>query len=284
MKYILSLSFLFAVVLTTSAQYWFGPKIGVSYIDHVYQETTYEKDSFNVDTDVNWQAGFAFSYTATDMYSVYGELVYEKVGKTLRDKGINGAPEGDIVYSQMTNHFISAPVMLRVTLGRVPFHYFVNGGPRLSYWVAGKGVHDLAAFEEFPPVADEDGNPLPVEYKITFNSDKASPDDFSTAYVSKPNRLQFGLTLGGGMYFDLATGGRLMLDFRYTWVHSNMATNSSNDTNLIRGSSGDLDYYRENMEYYHNIATVGIAYLFSYNAKLKRKGRSTSSESNKKKK
>ncbi|WP_420318779.1 hypothetical protein [Ekhidna sp.] len=279
MKYLISLVLLI-VVYSVSGQYWFGPKIGISYIDHVYQESTYKTDSFNVDSDINWQAGFAFSYSATDMYSVYGELIYEKIEKTLRDK----PTDGDLAFSEMTNHFISAPIMLRVTLGRVPFHYFVNGGPRLSYWVGGKGVHDLAAFDEFPPVADEDGNPLPVEYKITFNSDKSSPDDFSTAFVKKPNRLQFGLTLGGGMYFDLATGGRLMVDFRYTWVHSSMATNSGEDTNLIRGSSGDLDFYRENMEYYHNIGTVGIAYLFGYNSDLKRKGKSTSRESNKKKK
>lgn len=276
----------FAIILIIACssisygQYWFGPKVGVSYIDHVYQDRTYERDSFNVDPNINIQLGLAVSYSATDRYSVYGELVYERIGKTVRDKQTNGENE----YANMTNHFLSAPIMLRVTLGKVPFHYFVNGGPRLSYWLGGKGVHDLIAFEEFPPVADDDGNPLPVEYKLTFNSDNSSPDDFRTAYVSKPNRLQFGLTLGGGVYFDLASGSRLMIDFRYTWVHSNMATNTSEDTNLIRGSSGDLDFYRENLEYYHNIATVGVAYLFGYSSDLKRKGKSTSKESNKKKK
>ena len=260
-------------------QYWVGPKIGISYIDHVYQDKIYERDSFNVDPNINIQLGLAFSYSATDMYSVYGELVYERMGKTLRDKGSNG----ESVYASMTNHFISVPVMLRVTLGKVPFHYFVNGGPRLSYWLGGKGVHDLA-FEEFPLVSDEEGNPLPIEYKLKFNSDNVAPGDFRTAYVSKPNRFQFGLTLGGGVYFDLVSGSRLMLDFRYTWVHSSMATNTEDDTNLIRGSSGDLDYYRENMEYYQNIATIGVAYLFGYNGELRRKGKSTNKESNRKKK
>ncbi|MEO9484480.1 MAG: outer membrane beta-barrel protein [Ekhidna sp.] len=278
MKSILTFVALTVLINFSFGQYWFGPKVGVSYIDHVYQDKTYERDSFNVDSDVNMQFGFALSYSATDRYSVYGEILYERIGKTLRDKGTNG----ESVYSNMTNHFISVPVMLRITLGKVPFHYFVNGGPRLSYWVGGKGTHDLAAFEEF--LIDDDGNPIVVDYKLRFNSDNASPDDFSTAYVSQPNRLQFGLALGGGVYFDLASGGRLMIDFRYTWVHSNMATNTGNDINLIRGSSGDLDFYRENLEYYNNIATVGVAYLFGYNSDLKRKGKSTSSESNKKKK
>ncbi|MEQ6165578.1 MULTISPECIES: porin family protein [unclassified Ekhidna] len=279
-KSILSICAVMVITASSFGQYWFGPKVGVSYIDHVYQEKAYESDSFDVASNVNWQAGFAVSYTASDMYAVYGELLYERVHKDLTDKQTGG----ELVKAQMTNHFISAPIMLRITLGKVPFHYYVNGGPRLAYWVGGKGTHDLAAFDEFPPVTDDDGNPLPVDYTLKFDSDNASPDDFSTAYVSKPNRFLFGLTVGGGLYFDIQGGSRLQIDFRYTWQHSNMATNSSDDTNLIRGSSGDLDYYRENMEYYHNFATIGVAYLFSYDANLKRKGRSTSKESNKRKK
>ena len=269
-------STVFTLLLTISyGQYWFGPKVGFSYIDHVYQESTYESDSFDVSPNVNFQAGVAFNYTATDMYSVYAELTYERIGKRVKDIGT----EGELVNSEMTNHFLSAPVMLRVTLGKVPFHYYVNGGPRLSYWMGGKGSLFLDEFKENPPVMDDDGNPLPVEYKITFNSDKALDGDRGTALVSKPNRFQFGLTVGGGMYFDLANGTRLQLDLRYTWVHSNMGTNNGEDDVNFSGAA-----YRENFEYYHNIATVGIAYLFNYDSNLKRKGKSTSKESNKKKK
>jgi len=279
-KLILSICLLVLFNSVVQGQYWFGPKIGVSYIDHVYQDQTYERDSFNVKPNINFQGGVAFSYQASDMYAVYAELLYERVDKNLTDK----ATDGELVKSKMTNHFISVPIMLRVTLGRVPFHYYLNGGPRLAYWVGGSGTHDLAAFDEFPPVADEDGNALPVDYKLRFNSKNASPDDFSTAFVDKPNRVQFGLTVGGGIFFDIQGGSRLQVDFRYTWQHSNMATNSSRDINLIRGSSGDLDFYRENMEYYHNFATIGVAYLFNYDSNLRRKGKSTSNESNKRKK
>jgi len=264
------------IILTThqlTAQYWFGPKFGYSYIDHVYQESTYERDSFNVPTDYNFQVGAAFSYTATSMYAVYGELLYERVDKSVRDIQTNG----EVVNTEMTNHFISAPIMLRVTMGSAPFHYFINGGPRLGYWLGGKCKQDLEEFSEF--LIDDDGNPLVVEYDITFNSSDALAGDRSTALVSKPNRLQFGLTLGGGFLIDIQGGYRLQLDFRYTWIHSNMGTNNGSlDTNF------DNESYRENLEYYHNIATVGVAFLFDYNSKLRKKGRSTSGESNKKSK
>jgi hypothetical protein len=278
MKFFAAICFL-VLSGTVHSQYWFGPKIGVSYIDHVYQDKTYEIDSFNVKPDINWQAGFALSYTASDMYAVYGELLYEKVHKSVKDVATDGA----VINNEMTNHFISAPIMLRVNLGKVPFHYYVNAGPRLAYWIGGKGIFRPTEDDEFWPVEDDDGNYLPIEYTLKFNSDNLT-DDFRTAYVSQPNRFQFGLTVGGGVFFDIQGGSRLQLDFRYTWQHSNMATSTAANTNLDRGSPGDLTFYRENLEYYHNFATIGIAYLFGYNSQLQRKGKSTSRESNKSKK
>lgn len=260
--------------LSLKGQYWFGPKFGISYIDHVYQESAYERDTFDIAKDLNFQIGGVFTYTATDRYAVYGEIMYEKINKRVKDQFTGG----NIVNASMTNHFLTVPIMLRVTLGTVPFHYYVNGGPRLSLWLAGKGEHDLEEFDEFPPIADDDGNPLPVPYKISFRSSKATPDDPTSAFVDKPNRLQFGLTFGGGVYFDLATGGRLQVDLRMNWVHSNMGTNSSNDINLVR------ETYRENLEYFHVISSVSVAYLFGYNSQLRKKGKSTIKESNKKKK
>ncbi|WP_421765290.1 hypothetical protein [Ekhidna sp.] len=274
MKSVLLFCCVLGIVATSYGQYWFGPKVGVSYIDHVYQDKTYERDSFNVATDINMQYGFALMYTATDRYSVYGEINYERVGKRVKDI----QTDGEDVNASMINHFISAPVMLRITLGRVPFHYYVNGGPRLAYWLGGKGTIFLEEFVENLPDPDNIEEAI-KPYKITFNSDKALEGNRSTALVRDPNRLQFGLTVGSGMYFDLANGTRLQIDARYTWVHSNMGTNSgSRDTNF------GGENYRENFEYYHNIGTVSIAYLFGYNSELKRKGKSTSKESNKKKK
>ncbi len=272
MRALLIVSFLLLTVSGTFGQYWFGPKVGVSYIDHNYQNRNYE-DTFDIAKDVNFQVGAAFNYTATDMYSVYVELMYEKIDKTVKDISTGG----DEVRTSMTNHFITIPAMLRVTLGKVPFHYFINGGPRLSYWVAGSGRQFLEEFIEQLP--DPERVDLATrDYKVVFNRDNVEPNG-NTAFIRKPNRVQFGLTVGGGIFFDIQGGGRLMLDARYTWVHSNMGANSgSRDTNF------DYENYRENFEYSHNIASVGIAYLFGYDSDLRRKGRSTNRESNKKKK
>lgn len=280
MRRYLIYNIVFLVSLTAFGQYWFGPKVGLNYIDHVYQESGYESDtSFNVPKNFNFQAGAAVSYSATGPYSVYGELLYERIGKKVTD----AQTDGEMVRSNMVNHFISAPIMLRVTLGSLPFHYYVNGGPRLSYWLGGNGDILIPGSDEFleEEFLDENGDPLPLEYSVTFNDAKAQETDFSNkkAFVSKPNRLQFGLTAGAGIILDVLGADRVQLDFRYTWVHSNMALNTEEDDTFFNGED-----YRENFEYYHNIATVSVAYLFGYNSDLRRKGKSTSKKSNDKKK
>lgn len=255
------------------AQYWFGPKIGLNRIDHIYQSELYEKDSFEVNADYDFEIGAAFSYAATDLFAVYGELTYGRIQRTLKDV----ETDGGFITSKTTNHFIHAPIMLRVVFGSSYVKYYLNGGPRLSFWTGGSGSHYRESFEETR--VDPEGNIVPLEFRYTFNSAKRDPED--KAYVDKPERLQYGLTLGGGSYYDLLDGSRLMFDIRYTWVHSNMAINSEADE-LVYGTPLDSDYYRENYEYAHNILSVSIGYLWSYNTDLKRKGKSTSKVGKKK--
>lgn len=261
----------FLLLSIANAQYWFGSRFGISYIDHVYQDEDYE-DDFDVQPNLNISAGAAFSYTASDLYAVYGELTYDRIGKSVKDITTDGSQ----VNTTMTNHFISAPVMLRINLGKVPFHYYLNGGPRISYWLAGSGTQLLAE------IAENSANPeFPeesiIDYNIVFDREKVTSVDRN--FVSRPNRVQFGLTVGGGVFFDMQDDSRLQIDFRYTWVHSNMGINNEEeDIGFV------FESYRENFEYYHNIATIGVAYMWNYDAKLTRKGKSTNKESNKKKK
>ncbi len=260
MKLIFSILVLIFSTTYSFGQYWLGPKIGFSYIDYNYQDGEYEK-TYKVVKDWNYQVGLALNYTASERYSIYTELVYERIGKKVTDIATNGST----VRTSMTNHFISLPAMLRITFGKAPIHYYINGGLRLSYWLGGSGSQFLDEFIE-QQLAERD-------YNIVFNRDKVSGN---TAFIAEPNRLQFGLTVGGGIFFDIQGGTRLMIDARYTWVHNNMGSNSGTEDENFHFAS-----YQENFEYSHNIATIGIAYLFNYDQNLIRKGKSTIGESNK---
>jgi hypothetical protein len=268
MKKYLFLFFLVAFVQAGNAQYWFGPKVGINYTNAVYQDPAIEGELYDVANDFDFHFGLALNYTATDLYSVYTELIYEKTDRHLVNKPSNLAS----VTSNITNKFITIPVMLRVSLGRLPFHYYVNGGPKISYWLASKGDIYLPSFEEsviLDPVTGAAIEPGPVNYKVTFNSSKANGED--VYYMRDPNRLQFGLTGGAG--------ARLMIDFRYTFGHSNLGFDTEAD-------SFDYpdDFYVDSFEYTTNTLSVSIGYLFGYNAQFRRKGRSTDKESNNKKK
>lgn len=257
----------FIISLVSHAQYWFGPKIGINYVNPIYQDESFERDFYDVDNDFDIQFGFALNYTATDLYSVYTEIIFERMNRNLVNKSTN--PITSI--SNTTNKFLTIPVMLRVSLGRLPFHYYVNGGPKISYWLASKGNLVLSSFEEN---IDPDTNEvIPLTYKVTFNSDKANGEDL--LLVENPNRLQFGLTAGAGAFFDLASGARLMVDFRYTFGHSNLGFDTVAD-------SFDFpeDEYVESFEYTMNTISVSVGYLFGYNAEFRRRGRSTNKESN----
>ena len=262
MKYILNIFLFFGSTTLAFSQYWFGPKIGLSHIEYLYQESDYEND-FEVPENLNFQLGFALNYEASPKYSIYAELIYERVGKKLKDLGTGG----EQVTTTMTNGFISVPFMLRITFNQAPIHYYFNLGPKVSYWLNGSGSHQLAIFDDFAPFGrDGDGKPKPRKYDIIFNSSKRGE---GKALIVNPDRIKFALGAGVGMFLDLVNGTRLMFDLRYTWGHSNLALNSDEDELIY------LDFYRENLEYTHNFLTFSVGYLLNYNADLQRRGKSS---------
>lgn len=239
------------------AQYWFGPRVGMHRVDHIYQESTYATDSFSVKPDYNYQFGIIFDYTASDRYSVHTEINYERIETDLENK------IGTAVRSAMNNSFISVPLMLRVSFGRQPSHWYVNGGPKLSYWLGGSGDIYEASFDEFPNSPDK--------YKIVFAQSKSNAS--TKKAVVDGNRVQYALALGAGSYLDLAIGGRLNFDLRYSFGHSNMGFNRNQD--FVVGN------YTENFKYRNFMLSASVGYILEYNAQLQRKGGSTNKESRK---
>ena len=276
MRSILTVLFIF-IAQAILAQYWIGPKVGYHYTIHDYQETGYRKKA-KTSNDHNFEAGLVVTYTASDRYSVHGELYYEQIGKRTRNK------EGNFFVDHKTNYrYLSFPILLRVSMGHQPVHWYLNAGPKLSYWLGGSGKitnDEIIEFEE--EVLGSDGY---YDYKVVFSRADAEGTDNGFYYVPDANRLQYSLTVGGGFYLDLANGARLMVDGRFNWGHSNMGFNDDNEVSdgrtIYFGNEGNIPEsgYLENYEYTHNTISFSLAYMFEYNTSLKRKGSSTSSES-----
>ncbi|WP_170147864.1 porin family protein [Marinoscillum furvescens] len=247
---------------SASAQYWFGPKGGANYNIFKYQDDDY-LDSFRVDPTYSFEVGAVMIYQATERFSVQGELFYERARKEL-----NGDRNSTVnVRSSTANSFISAPVLFRISFGREPVHYYLSGGPKVRYWLGGSGHVNLDDFDEF-------GLEQPRWSKLVFDQSKSKMSDNIYA-VPDANRLQFALVLGGGAYLDLRFGGRLLMDLKYTFGHSNMGFDDNPDFEF--GGTG----YKELFSYRNHTISATLAYLFEYDVKLQSKGMSTIKESNK---
>ena len=262
-------------------QYWIGPKIGYHYTIHDYQDDNY-RDDYNISANHNFELGVAITYTATNRYAVHGELYYEGIGNRVRNKS-------DFVVDSKSNfYYLSAPILFRITMGHAPVHWYLNGGPKVSLWLGGRGQlanGDLSEFE--PNKLDKDGY---FNYRVGFKRSAAEGVTNGVYYVNEANRIQYALTVGGGFYMDLANGARMMFDFRYNWGHSNMGFNLSpqdqDGTFIMAGNNTNIPTagYLENYEYTNNTLSFSVAYMFEYNTDFKRKGSSTSSEAKKTKK
>lgn len=270
MKKLIFIFGFFVTITYAHGQYWFGPKVGIHGVSHRYQLEEYKSDSFNIRPDLRWQVGAVLTYTASDRYSVHTEINFERIGRTLK----NDQGQFPAVFSKTKFSFLTVPLLLRVNFGRAPFHYYLNGGPKISYWLSGSGK--LTDLEEFIEFQNAD---YVLDYEIVFKSKNERPpnDEGNNArlHLENGNRLQYALTLGGGAYFDISNGARIMLDFRYSFGHSNMGFNDN--------TAFTFDDYEENFEYTHDMLSISVAYMFEYNAQLQRKGKSTNKLSNKKK-
>lgn len=241
------------------AQYWFGPKVGFQRTDHIYQAANYKTDSFFVDPDYNFQAGFVLTYAASERYSVHTEINFERYSKDLRNR-----ENVTFATSKTNSGFLTVPLMLRFNFGKAPYLFYLNGGTKLSYWLYGNGVMENSFLQE----AEDPSK----EYQLVFKGNPtAEPDKL---VLERPNRLQYALQAGGGMYLDLRNSARIMLDIRYSFGHSNMGFNGSQNF--------DFEEYVEDFEYRLNSLSVSVGYMFEFNAALQRKGRSTNKQSNRK--
>ncbi|MEO9806154.1 MAG: outer membrane beta-barrel protein [Reichenbachiella sp.] len=272
MKRLLFIGLLF-VSFSGHAQFWFGPKVGGQIILPRYQVAAH-KDSFNVSSKVNWHAGLAMDYSTEGAFEVHTEVVYLRVNNRVRPKGLFPDQSLD---NKTVNHFITAPLMARVVfMKNSRFKVFVEAGPRLSWWLGGKGTIISDETEENASIPGE-----AVNYDILFldkELEELNVGDYTDKLiVTKPNRLQYALDFGVGWLFDVTPTQRVIVDAKISWAHSNLAF-----TDGTRFSN--INDYREDTEYRSHMFMVSIAYMFGFNPELTLKGKSSSNVGGKKEK
>lgn len=248
------------------AQFWFGPKIGGQVIFPKYTSSL-RLDTFSVSSKVNWHAGIAMDYSTEGMFEVHTELVYVRLNNRTRNKSLYPA----LLDSKTVNHFITAPIMARMMfLRRSRLKFFLETGPRLSWWLGGKGTLKGDFVTELGKES--------IDYTFIFSNQDVDliEGELGDFFVTKPNRLQYALDFGFGWLFDINPSQRVIADAKVSFGHSFMAFN---DGNKFEGAGEE---YMEDTEYTTNMIMLSIAYMFGYDPVLTTKGKSTSKVKTKK--
>lgn len=253
-----------------NAQFWFGPKVGGQLLMPRYEHKARE-DSFKTTSKVNWHAGIAFDYSTKSNFEVHTELVYQRVNNRSTSTRAyetpidDGGLGGQYVNSKTINHFLSAPMMARLTFFKdSKIMLMAQAGPRLSYWLGGSGTLETDELQGF---GEEQ-----ITYKIMFK-DLTEQELENGSWpgkhvISKPNRLQYSIDFGFGTVVEFNPTNRLIADLKFSWGHSFMSFNDGNKLN-------DAILYKEDMEYNTNMLVLSVAYMYGYDVQLRRKGKST---------
>jgi hypothetical protein len=164
-------------------------------------------------------------------------------------------------FNNGTYYFIDAALLLRKSfnfrLGKnVPATGFFNIGPHISYWLGGKGtVGGIGG----------DGSP----YKIQFIDSLTSADsDFKTMYMVDVNRWLFGADIGFGMTAPIKKTQRVLVELRFTWGHTFYGSRTAQYYNWVQFTDNNL---RAN----EKVLSLTGAYIFDFDLKESKKGRST---------
>ncbi|MDF9797605.1 hypothetical protein OKW21_002868 [Catalinimonas alkaloidigena] len=213
-----------------------GPKAGVQVSRALYDNKEYY-DQFNSNFGLGYHAGLVSNVKVSELFSLQTELLYNQVTKRL--KGIETAD-----FNQEKYDFISLPVLIRVSHSLGFNQFYFNAGPNVSYWLGGKGVLRTGELAEY--------NLEELHYTITFDQNQA---DENIMVVTHPNRFLLGIDVGFGGLLPIQKH-RLMLDFRYTFGHTNMARLETQYIDIL-GFDDDLNYS-------NHVFSFSCAYLIDF--------------------
>ena len=185
-------------------------------------------------------------------YSLQTEFGFSQQGRKItfnEDTWVNKA----------TYYFVDGAMTLRrsfaLRLGPdIPSQWFIDIGPRINYWLGGRGTVNAGGSYHYDIIFDE----MPT--------DPSSPD-FDRMYIVDENRWLFGIDVGVGFIAPLRYKKRLMTELRFTSGHTYFGTPYSASNRTL----GFTDNLRSNAK----TLSLTVAYLLDVDLQKRRTGKST---------
>jgi hypothetical protein len=212
----------------------------------------YDKKAFDkVPPVLGYYGGGIIGFPLSKDYSFQTEAGFSQKGRKL--VYLQGGPGGAPVEHKATYYFIDLSMMLRrefpLRLGKdIPSKWFLNIGPNINYWLAGKGV-----------IQDR------YKYKIVF--DEPNDGNYNNMYLNDVNRWLFGVDFGAGFHAPLRGNRRLMTEFRFTSGHTFYGKRDSHDIEILN--------FQDNLRSNQKVFSITVAYIVDMDIRQLRTGKST---------
>lgn len=217
------------------------------------------RDRFNTQPYFGFTAGGLILFPLKKNYSFVAETVFTRKGKKIKFND-------DVWTNTASFNFIDISMALRKSFDfklrpNVNSKIFFGIGPNIEYWLNGKGSIDA-------------GGPT-ANYEVVF--DKESEGNFNINYYNEVNRWLFGLDLGVGMEAPITSKQKVFTELRFTLGQTNLGKVGSTSQLEILGFQDDLKM---------NFKTISltVAYLYDFDLKEAKKGKSTKDKMIKRKK
>jgi len=258
-NYIAALLFFASIQITSAQIIRVGMKAGPQ-LSWVAVDDPKYKTVATVRPTAGFHAGLVLAFKVKDRYFLNTEFIYSQKGKSSVGKA------DPYLNDKVVYHHLDIPVLFSMHFkGKLTktrqFKWYINAGPNASYWLGGKGVIKSGDLIE---------NGLSeLKYKIAFGSrpDHNNPD---ILYLKDVNRLQFGMSIGGGLLLEPANKQKVMIDFRYEIGHTRIGTPSSSQFMIPAD-------YQDSLKGRNKGIRVSLVYLFEFTSdrKTRNKGKST---------
>jgi len=208
------------------------------------------RDQFSSSVKIGYMIGGVIQFPLKNRYSFTAEFAYAQKGRTVKFN--DGTWENNATY-----HFMDFSMALRRSFDvrikkDIQSRVFFNIGPNIEYWIDGKGAVSTDAISS--------------PYTVVF--DKQPDSNFNYNYLNNANRWLFGLDIGAGVDANITKTQRLHTELRFTYGHTYLGAKNSSSHIEILG-------FEDNLQANLKTLSLTVSYMFDFDLKKSKMGRST---------
>ena len=212
----------------------------------------FDRKDFSQRNKLGYMGAALIIFPLKNNYAFETEVGFSQRGRKILSNG-------DTWTNTATYYFADASMLLRKFFPLrirkdIPTQWFVNIGPNISYWIGGPGDIGVTKMQKYDIVFGE----MPIE---------PQEPDFDKMYYTDVNRWLFGINIGTGFVAPLRKSQKLLTELRFTSGHTFYGKTTSASWRTL----GFADNLRAN----EKVLSLTVAYIFDFNIKESRKGKST---------